>query len=146
MTTRADVVRVARSYVGTPHHHLGRLPGVGLDCAGVLICTGRELGLVAADFDVPTYSPHPDGHSLIDWCDEFMGPDVAEGDMQPGDAIIVRVEARPQHIAILGDYVHGGLSIIHSAMNATPPRVIETRLMFSRVLKFVVAYALPSID
>jgi Cell wall-associated hydrolases (invasion-associated proteins) len=146
MTTRADVVRVARSFSGTPYHHLGRLPGVGLDCAGVLICIGRELGLVAPDFDVPTYSPNPDGHSLIDWCDEFMGPDVQQEYMRPGDAIIVKVEKHPQHIAILGDYVHGGLSIIHSAMNATPPRVIETRLMFSRNLRFVAAYALPGIE
>ncbi len=146
MTTRADIVRVARSYRETPHHHRGRLPGVGLDCAGVLICAGRELGLVAADFDVPTYSPHPDGHSLIDWCNEFMGRQVGQEYMRPGDAIIVKVKTHPQHIGILGDYVHGGLSIIHSAINAAPPRVIETRLMFAQNLKFVAAYALPGIE
>jgi cell wall-associated NlpC family hydrolase len=146
VTARADVVRVARSYLDTPYHHLGRLPGIGLDCAGVLICTGRELGLVAMNFDVPVYNPHPDGHSLIDWCDEHMGPPVRQSDMRSGDAIIIKAEIHPQHIGILGDWLHGGLSIIHSALNAHPPRVIETRLMFGRRLIFVAAYALPKIE
>lgn len=145
MTSRADVVRVCRSYVGTPYHHMGRLPGTGLDCAGVLICAGRELRLVAQDFDVPAYSPAPDGRSLIEWCDAYMGAAADRASMQAGDAIIIKVAARPQHIAILADYVHGGLSIIHSVSNATPARVLETRLMFSRVLQFVAAYSLPGV-
>ena len=45
--TRADAVRVARTYIDTPFQHMGRLPGVGLDCAGVLVCVARELSLVA---------------------------------------------------------------------------------------------------
>jgi hypothetical protein len=125
---------------------LGRLPGVGLDCAGVLISIGRELVLVAPDFDVPTYSRDPDGHSLIEWCEQHMGPRIEQAGMRAGDAIILKSLARPQHVAILGDYVHGGLSIIHSAADANPPRVIETRLLFHPRLQFVAAYALPGID
>lgn len=146
MTTRADVVRVARSYLGTPHHHLGRLPGVGLDCAGVLICAGRELSLVAPDFDVPAYVPQPDGHSLLSWCREHLGPAVSKADMRPGDALVLRSGSRPQHLAILGDYMHGGLSIIHASMEADPPRVIETRLMFSPTLRFVAAFRMPGVE
>ncbi len=41
---REDFVRVARSYIGTPFHHQGRLPGVGLDCAGVIVCALAECG------------------------------------------------------------------------------------------------------
>lgn len=144
MTTRADVVRVARSFVGTPYHHLGRLPGVGMDCAGVLICTGRALALVAADFDLPTYSVNADGYSMIAALDRFMGARVSAAEMQPGDAIIMKVDVHPQHIGIVGDYRHGGLSMIHAAANATPPRVIETVLSM-RVVKFVAAYTLPGV-
>lgn len=142
--TRADIVRVARSYIDTPFHHMGRQPGLGLDCAGVLVCDARDLGLVSPGFDVPAYTPTPDGRSMLQWCDRFMTR-VSREDMQPGDAIVLITDKHPQHLGILGDYRHGGLSIIHAANTATPPRVIETRLMFSRVQRFVAAYALPGI-
>jgi cell wall-associated NlpC family hydrolase len=144
MTTRADIVRVARSYLSTPFHHRGRLPGVGLDCAGILVCVARELGLMAPDFDVPPYTPTPDGRTMLAWCETYMTR-VSQDAMQPGDAIVLITDVYPQHLAILGDYRHGGLSIIHAASNADPPRVIETRLMFARNMRFVAAYALPGI-
>ncbi|MDZ4253212.1 MAG: hypothetical protein U1A72_11660 [Sulfuritalea sp.] len=144
MTTRADVVRVARSFLSTPFHHLGRQPGIGLDCVGVPICISRELGTVAPDFDIPPYTPTPDGHTMMEWCNAHLTA-VSQADMQPGDMIILAIERDPQHIGILGDYRHGGLSIIHAASNARPPRVIETRLMFSRSQRFVAAFALAGV-
>lgn len=143
MTTRADIVRVARSYLGTPFHHMGRQPGLGLDCAGIPICVCRELGTVAPDYDVPPYTPTPDGRTLLEWCNSRLKRVVQ---MQPGDMIVTAVDADPQHIGILGDYRHGGLSLIHAASNASPPRVIETRLMFSRALRLVAAYVLPGVE
>ena len=145
MTTRAEVVRVARTYIGTPFQHMARAPGLGMDCSGLLICVGRELGLVPADFDVPPYTPTPDGRSMTAWCDAQMQR-IDRAAMQPGDAILLVVDALPQHLGILGDYLHGGLSIIHAANNASPPRVIETRLMFSRAQRFVAAYVLPGVE
>ncbi len=142
MTTRDDIVRVARSYIETPFAHMQRLPGLGMDCAGVLVCAARQLGLVPQDFDVPAYTPVPDGRSMLAWCNEYMKP-VSRFDMQAGDAIVVITDKHPQHLAILGDYLHGGFSIIHAANTAHPPRVIETRLLFSRAQRFVAAYSLP---
>ncbi|MBI4291331.1 MAG: C40 family peptidase [Betaproteobacteria bacterium] len=144
MSAREDIVRVARSYIGTPFHHMGRLPGVGLDCAGILICSARELGLVGRFFDVPGYTPVPDGRHMLAWCEEHMTR-VAKADMQPGDAIVLITDVHPQHLGILGDYRHGGLSIIHAANSAKPPRVIETRLMFSRAQRYVASYVLPGV-
>jgi len=142
MTTPLDVTRVARSYIGTPFHHMGRLPGVGLDCVGVLICCARELGLVAPDFDIPAYTPTPDGITMLAWAKQYMTP-LSREEIRPGNVILLITDTEPQHLAILGDYLHGGLSIIHAANSAKPPRVIETRLMFSRVQRFVAVYALP---
>lgn len=144
MTNRTDIVQIARSLIGTPFHHRERQPGIGIDCAGVLICVARELGLVAPDFDVPAYTRTPDGRSMLLWCRRYMR-ELAQDAMQPGDAILLITDYHPQHLGILGDYRHGGLSIIHAANMATPPRVIETRLMFSRVMRFVAAFALPGI-
>jgi len=142
MTTRADIVNVARGYVGTPWHHRARLPGVGLDCAGVLICVCRELGIVAPDFDVPEYSITPDG-SMLEWCDRYMRR-ITKAEMQAGDAIVLITDKDPQHLAVLGDYRGGDqFSIIHGTNDRRYMRVIEMRLMFSRDQRFAAAYALP---
>lgn len=145
MTSRADVVRVARSFCGTPWHHMGRLPGVGLDCAGVPVCVARELGIVPPDFDVPPYTITPDGHSMIEWCDAHMGGRVAQSTMQAGDMIVLITDMHPQHLGILTDHAYGGLGIIHASTFADSKRVIETRLMFSRIQRFVAAYKFPGI-
>ena len=144
MTTRADIVTCARTWLDTPFHHLARAKGIGVDCAGLLVGVCRELGLVAPDFDTPAYTPTPDGRMMIEGCDREMRR-IAQSEMQPGDAILLITDAHPQHLGILGDYIHGGLSIIHSANNAHPPRVIETRLMFSRAQRFVAAFSLPGV-
>ncbi|MBE0615136.1 MAG: hypothetical protein IH604_15800 [Burkholderiales bacterium] len=138
-------MRTARGFIGTPFHHMGRLPGVGLDCSGVLICLGRDLGLVAASFDVPAYTPGANGVAMLEWCSVHMTP-VPRSQMAPGDAVLTITDAEPQHLGIVGDYRNGGLSIIHASNQANPPRVIETRLMFSRILRFAAAYRLPGIE
>ena len=140
---REEIVRAARARVGIPFQHMGRSLA-GLDCDGVLISVARELGLVAKDFDVPPYTKVPDGKTFLEWCDRYMTR-ITQSEMQIGDAVVVIVDKHPAHIGILGDYVHGGFSIIHAsnARSTVPARVIETRLMFSRGMKFVAAYRLP---
>jgi hypothetical protein len=144
--TRQDVVRVARSYIGTPFHHRGRAPGSILDCAGIPVCVARELGLVAPDFDVPPYLSIPSGNSLIEWCNKYMLP-IPQAAMGFGDVIVITVDKDPQHICVLADYVHGGFSIIHASnsRSVVPARVIETRLMFARAMHFVAAYRIPGV-
>lgn len=39
-----DIVLAARSWVGTPYHHGAQLKGVGVDCVGVILGVGAELG------------------------------------------------------------------------------------------------------
>jgi cell wall-associated NlpC family hydrolase len=144
MTTRSEVVATARMWRETPFAHQARLKHVGVDCAGLVIGVARELGLVAPDFDVTGYSRVPDG-SMLNLCRELMAP-VSQAAMQPGDVVVVAFDADPQHLGIVGDYVHGGLSIIHAlGRKDGQGRVIETRLMFGRHMRFVAAYALPGV-
>lgn len=147
MTSRSDIVVCARTWIDTPFHHLARSKGTGVDCAGVLIGVGRELGLVAPDFDVPAYSRQPDGVSLLRWCREYMTEQPFEA-LAPGMAILVEHDVRPQHLGITGDYWHGEglLTIIHAAEQAPVSRVIEMRLMFHARMRFVAAFDFPGIE
>jgi len=140
------VVVAGRTWIGTPFHHQARSKGIGVDCAGVIIGVGRELGLVSPDFDIGGYPRVPDGTSFLRWCDAYMNR-VERDAMRPGDAVVVKFDSDPQHIGLLGDYRHGGLSIIHAAaiVSNGRGRVIETRLMFSQAMRFVAAFALPGV-
>ncbi len=143
--TRVDIVRVARSYLGTPFQHQAREPGVAIDCIGVLICAARELEIRPADFDIVGYAMHPDGRSLIRMAREHMTP-IGREDMQSGDAIVLRWGREPQHFGILGDYPGGGLSIIHAYSHADGKgSVIEHRLDDSMLRYFVAAFAFPGV-
>ena len=143
MTTRADVVAEARTWIGTPWHHAARLKGVGVDCVGLLIGVARELGIVTSDFDIPAYVQGPDG-TMLYWCNRYLTP-IPGSELQPGDIVVLVPDLLPQHMGILGDYRNGGLSIIHAASNEHPPRVLETRLLFSRASRFAAAYSFPKV-
>ena len=145
IATRAQVVQTARSWIDTPYHHQARLKGVGVDCVGLVIGVGRELGMCAPDFDVEPYARTPDGSSLMHQAGGLMRRLPRATELQPGMVIVVALGGEPQHLGILAEYRHGGLSIIHAASNAQPGRVIETRLMFSRTMRFVAAFELPGV-
>lgn len=145
MIDRAAVVQEARALLRTPYHHQGRLPGVGLDCAGVPICVARALGLVAPDFDITGYARQPDGVSLIANCERWMTR-VSQAEMQPGDVLVTATENAPNHFGVLADYVHGGLSVIEAlGRHDGKGRVIEQRLDENALKRFVAAYRLPGV-
>lgn len=143
MTSRDQIVETTRGWIDTPFHHQARLKHVGVDCVGLVIGVARELALVPQDLDVLGYPRTPDGTSLMTTMRQHM-TEIDRAAMQPGDVIVVSFDKDPQHLAILGDYRHGGLSIIHAAGNTG--RVIETRLMFSSAMTFVAAFALPGVN
>jgi NlpC/P60 family putative phage cell wall peptidase len=143
MTTRTEVVAAARSWIGTPFAHQARLKGVGVDCIGLVIGVGRELGFCAPDFDVSGYARNPDGKSLMALSRVHMSQ-ISREAMQPGDVVVVRFGDYPQHFGVLADYKHGGLSIVHAAMKSGA--VVEQRLMFSNAMHFVAAFAMPGVE
>lgn len=140
---RQDVVTAARGWMDTPYRHQARAKGLGVDCIGLVIGVARELSLVAPDFDVNGYRRRPDGTTLMRLSLQHMVAVEYEA-MQAGDVVVVAFDTDPQHFGILADYRHGGLSMIHAASGHG--RVIETRLMFSRALRFVAAFRLPGVQ
>jgi len=140
MTPRAAVVAAARQWIGTPWVHQQRAKGVAVDCAGLVIGVARELGLVAAQFDIGGYGRWPDG-TLLDKCGDVMTP-IERAAMRVGDVLVVATDEEPMHMGILGDYAHGGLSLIHAS---NIRGVVEHRLLFARNMRFSAAYALPMV-
>lgn len=132
-----NAVEIARSYIDTPFHHQGRVPGVGLDCVGLVICVARELGKLPPDFDVTGYARQPDGAMLMHHLHEHL-IEIPQNCMMVGDVVCVAFDKHPQHVGLLGDYLYGGFSIIHAATKHK--RVVETRLLFSNTMRFVSAF------
>jgi len=148
MTTGADVVAKAREYIDTPFVHQGRVKGVGIDCAGLIICVARDLGIIAPDFNVTSYARQPAGARLIHECTRHMTR-VSRRDIAPGDVIAMIVDQDPQHLVIVSEYDPADLKkamIIHAlSRNDSKGKVVETHLMFHRAQKFVAAFRMPGI-
>ena len=122
--TRQDVVRVARSLVGRlpsgrpkiRFRHQGRSPRTGMDCAGLLVWVGHELGY-RPDWDFRAYERYPDGKTLQRvLSDPLVRTGHTFNDASPGDIVLLRdVAVRwPMHLGIVGDHPSGELSLIHS--------------------------------
>jgi len=147
VSLRDDIVAYARTLLGTPFHMNARVPRVGIDCAGVLVLAARRCcPFVPEDFDLPPYTGTPDGHTMIEWCNKYMGAPVTKAMMQPGDACVMRTANYPQHLGVIGRHAHGGLSLIHASNSASPPRVIETTLVWLPNQRFIAAYQFPGMD
>jgi cell wall-associated NlpC family hydrolase len=103
-----EIAATAQTYLGTPFHWHGRLKGVGIDCAGLPICVGRELGLFAPDFDLRDYGNYPVamGETLRKYCQE-----ISKAEMAIGDILCFRFHDQPQHAGILTP-----IGVIHSSI------------------------------
>jgi uncharacterized protein YijF (DUF1287 family) len=132
-----EIVETARSYLGTKFHHQARLKHVGIDCVGLVICVARELNLIDQTFDYTAYSRVPDGKILIHEMNNHLD-EITRDEGKPGDIICVSFDKYPQHVGIIGNYRHGGLSIIHAS--GKHGSVVETRLMYSQDMKYVGTY------
>lgn len=145
MATRAQVVAEARDWIGSPYLHQGRLKGQGVDCLGLLIGVGRSLGLVAPEFDVADYARQPEPRRLIAEVGQYLTP-ISMEQMQPGDVVVTRFEFDPVHFAILADYCHGGLSMIHAVIRGNKRgEVVEHRLDATNRARIFGAFVLPEI-
>lgn len=140
------VAQQARLWLGTPYGHQQRMRGVLVDCAGLVIGVARELGIVPAGFDVTAYPRTPDGVSLLEHCDRWMRRVDLAG-LQVGDVIVIRWARDPQHMGIVGDYVHGGHSMIHAYSDGSRRggEVIEHHLGPAYLARFVAAFRMPGV-
>jgi cell wall-associated NlpC family hydrolase len=118
VTTHADIVAEARTWVGTPFKHQGRLKGIGADCGGLVLRVGQALGLLAYDV-APTYGRQPSGNDMRRICAELF--EWRGAVWEPGDILLLAFTGEPQHVGIASD-----IGIIH--VYAQVRRCVEHRL------------------
>lgn len=107
---------------------------------------GRELGFVSTDYDYLEYSRIGDGRAILSIVQQHCTL-IPQNKMQPGDIVVVAIENDPQHVGIVGNYVHGGLSIIHGSIKSNGEgKVAEARLVFAQNFKFVAAFKINGIQ
>jgi cell wall-associated NlpC family hydrolase len=119
------VIDIARTHLGTPWRHLGRLPGVALDCVGEIYCTGREAGALISDVQNYGRCPNPRRFLTIlaSQLDRVSGPEPLSliPDLKPlsvagpSDIVVLYFDDRaliPQHVGWKTDR-----GLLHTAMN-----------------------------
>lgn len=124
----ADIVRVARTFcelmgvrAAVRYRHQGR-SREGVDCIGLPVCVRAELGLPA--MDEAGYAKRSAGSEMLAYCRAHM-LEIDRSRIKPGD-LLVQVKGDLRHMAIVGDYPGGGLSIIHAHL--PNKKVVECRL------------------
>lgn len=145
MTARGDVVSAARALINTPFVHQGRLPGVALDCVGLVVAAARDALGLGPEFDYTGYGRVPDGRTFLAICDRLMTR-IDSSAAQLGDVIALRYQQHPQHMGVLADYLHGGMSIIHALGTSDGRgRVVEHSLDPDTVARCMAVYRLPGV-
>jgi cell wall-associated NlpC family hydrolase len=102
---RSEISAAALAMVGTKFHAQGRLPGVGLDCIGVVVCVARQLEI--PHWDIPAYSMRPDGQLMPALAAQL---ERVQGEPQEGDVLLMSFDKEPHHVAIVVD----GGRIVHA--------------------------------
>lgn len=143
MTTRAQIVAEARTWLNTRWVHQAMAKGQGVDCVGLLRGVGLAVGLVPENWQTLPHVNEFENYSRLPH-DKQLERGVAlwlerikPEDAQPGDLVVMKYSGEPHHMGILGDYVDGGLSLIHAY--AKRRMVVETRLdedLRSRIVSY----------
>lgn len=113
---RQRVVRVARSWLGTPYHTGARVKRAGIDCLTLLAEVFTEAGITPR-IDIPHYNPDWHLHQgeerylngLLGYCREIDGPP------QPGDIALWKFGRCFSHGAIIVEWPF----VIHAYVGRT---------------------------
>jgi cell wall-associated NlpC family hydrolase len=106
-----EIVKEARTWLGTPYHHLARVKGAGVDCAQILIGVFAAISLIK-EFDTGDYPMdwmmHRDEERYLGFITRYADEVT---DPQPGDVVLYRIGRC---------YSHGGIvvqwpEIIHAS-------------------------------
>lgn len=105
--TADEIISAARSELGTPFAHQGRIPGKRLDCAGLLVRVATLLGVPVIDRE--GYARRPSNSLLESALDKQPGIEQCPVELSPGLLFLMRFRGEPQHLGVCT-----GETLIHS--------------------------------
>ncbi|MBA4782122.1 MAG: C40 family peptidase [Rhizobiales bacterium] len=133
------VIKVARSWLGTPYHDQASLRGVGCDCLGLARGIWREV-VGPEPFPIPPYSRDwgetGPREVLADGTRRMM-PEIVPSDVVPGALVLFRMQPRAiaKHVGILtgpDTFLHAyeRLGVIEEPLTLSWRRRIAFAFMF----------------
>ena len=118
---RTDIVEAARRFLGAPWRHQGRSLKYGIDCVGLPLLVGIELGYMDPELITQAnYSRRPT-NELIPLFKVYLDV-VLPRNEQPGDVVVFADSGYPCHCGILTS----DSTVIHA--HALDRKVIEQPL------------------
>jgi NlpC/P60 family putative phage cell wall peptidase len=130
-----QAIAAARATVGTPFHHQGRQPGLGMDCIGVIVEAGKVFGV--REPEVPRYSRQPNWEEFIGSIERAGLREINPEDVRQGDVLVFKVGRNQPHVALLA----ADDRIIHAHMGIK--RVVEAGLSKAWRSRIVKVYRFP---
>jgi NlpC/P60 family putative phage cell wall peptidase len=129
MVKTADIVACARQYVGTPFRHQGRIAGLGIDCVGLVLCIGEDLGLVDREgipfrrLDYPNYAAQPTDRFVLEELRRRALTQPIGREIEPGEITAIRIPHLPCHAAVAVD--RAGVHYMIHAYDSGPRQCVE---------------------
>lgn len=113
MVNRTEIVEAARKYKGTKFKKLGRSKA-GMDCVGLLVMAGRDVGLTIEDMDDYDFSLKS---SIFQNHIMKQSYPADKTDLKPGQIVMLRDSIYPFHSGIIGqDKRTNQLTVINANM------------------------------
>lgn len=110
MTTRADIVAEAQTWIGTPFRNCDDRKGIGVDCAMLIVRVVVDLKIVPT-FDPRPYNPqwfqHQAESLFKNWLEKYAKP-VEQG--EPGDVVLINFGKHGAH----GAFVINDHTMLHA--------------------------------
>jgi cell wall-associated NlpC family hydrolase len=126
-TVREQIATEALTWLGTPYHHHGRIRGVGVDCAQILLSIYVDALGLAPPLDVGQYSPqwhlHRSDEVYLAWLAQAGAREVQEPEL--GDIAMFKFGRTFSHSAIcvgneLWLHAYVRLGVVSSRLTEAP--------------------------
>lgn len=137
---RIHIIQEARSWLGTPYHHKGRIKGVGVDCGGLLYeVYGKFMPLGPyPEYYAEDWALHQDNNEIYL---EFMKPYTVPWDAPvPGGIAVFRYGRAFSHGAIIsekGTFIHSfGRTGRGKVLESTRDYFVENNMSLRKVKYF----------
>lgn len=101
---RAEVVREALEWLGTPFHHMARVKGEGTDCGQFPLAVFEAVGLIPPHdpgFYPPDWHKHRDEERWLNHAEQFTVKVSDDEPALPGDLVLFRYGRTVSHGAIV---------------------------------------------